>query len=117
LPTNFGDIAHHHRRIAARYRQLAVAARNCGRFWEADYHEQLAARYVQAAQEQKVAMRQEPGAPAAERKLRPWTLIREPNPAAPAGWASVQILAGQLVRSIRRSTSRRNVPAGGLSLN
>ena len=117
MPTNFGDIAHHHRRIAARYRQLAFAARSCGRICEADYNEQLAARYVQAAQEQKDAMRQEPGAPAENRKLRPWTLIPEPNPPAPAGWAAFQFLASQLAGSVRRSISRRNVPVQGLSLN
>jgi hypothetical protein len=117
LPTNFGDIAHHHRRIAARYRQLALIARSCGRIWEADYLEQLAARYFQAAQEQKAAMRHEPGALVENRKLRPWTLIPEPGQPASTGWAAIRRLPGRLAGSIRRFISRRSVPIQGVSLN
>jgi hypothetical protein len=117
LPTNFGDIAHYHKRIAARYYLLAQIERSCGKNCEADYHAQLAVRYVEAAQEQKIAMTRTPGRFVEIKKRRPWALLPGHGAAASARWLAVQRLAGKLATSIRQSIARRNAPLQSLSLN
>jgi hypothetical protein len=117
LPVNFGDIAHYHKRIAARYYLLAQIERSCGKHCEADYHAQLAVRYVQAAQEQKIAMTRTPGRFVEIKKRRPWALLPGRNAPASICWIAVQRLYGKLATSIRESKSRRDVPIQSLSLN
>jgi hypothetical protein len=60
MPTDFGDIAAYHREEAARHYALAKAARDRECFGEAEYEASLAARWDEAAREQKAAMRQGP---------------------------------------------------------
>lgn len=117
MPTNFGDIAHYHKRIAARYYLLAQIERGCGKNCEADYHAQLAVRYVQAAQEQKIAMSRTPGRFIEISKRRPWALSPAHGAAASARWWALPRLVGKLATSIRESIARRNDPLQSLSLN
>jgi hypothetical protein len=117
LPINFGEIADYNKRIAARHYLRAQIARDCGKCSEADYHTQLAVRYIEAAREQKVAMRQEPGSAVENRKLRPWTTLPEPASAAATGWAALGRLARQLATAFRQSISRRSVSIHSLSLD
>jgi hypothetical protein len=117
LPIDFGDIVHYNKRIAARHYLRAQIARDCGKCSEADYHAQLAARYIEAAREQKVAMRHEPGSAVENRKLRPWTTLPEPAPAAATGWSAFRRLARQLAAAFRQSTSRRSISIHNLSLD
>ncbi len=72
MPANFGEIAGYHSLIAARYAALAQAAREQGDIATANYHAGQAARYVQAAQEQRIAMRQAPGRSIEQEKPRRW---------------------------------------------
>lgn len=113
MPTDYGEIARYNKRIAVRFYLLAQIERNCGKNCEADYHAQLAVRYLQAAQEQWIAMRQEPGHSIEVKKPRPWALLPVPY----SRWLAVQRLAGKLASSIRQSISRRDAPIQSLSLN
>jgi hypothetical protein len=117
LPINFGDIAHYNKRSAARCYLLAQIERNCGKNCEAEYHAQLAVRYLHAAQEQKIAMSRTPGRPVEVRKPRPWMLAPRPSPRVATCWFAVQRFSGKLAASIRQSIARRNIPIQSLSLN
>jgi hypothetical protein len=79
MPANFGEIGNYHTRLAAQYLALAQAAREAGDHNTAEYNHQLAARYVEAAQEQKTVMMQQPGHAANHQAPRPWA--PKPNPA------------------------------------
>jgi hypothetical protein len=61
MPADFGEIASYHRQEAIRYAALAQAARSHGNHGEAEYMENQAARYAEAAREQKAGMSREPG--------------------------------------------------------
>jgi hypothetical protein len=117
VPINFGDIALHHKRIASRYYLLAQIERNCGKHSEADYHAQLAVRYIQAAREQKIVMSRTPGRFIEVKKTRPWTIAFRPRPLPTACWNAVQRLSGKLAAAIRHSIPKRELPFQGLSLN
>ena len=117
MPTNFGEIAHYNKRIAARFYLLAQTERNCGKHSEADYHAQLALRYLQAAQEQWIAMRQEPGRSVEVKKPHPWAHLKGRSLAASKRWTALQRVAGKLATSIRQSISGREAPIQSLSLN
>jgi hypothetical protein len=60
MPANLGDITAYHKEEAARHYALAQAARDRGWIEEAEYQAGLAARWEEAAQEQRVGMRQQP---------------------------------------------------------
>jgi len=60
MPANIGDITSYHLEEAARHHALAQAARNRGCLDEAEYQDGLAARWEEAAEEQRVGMRQQP---------------------------------------------------------
>jgi hypothetical protein len=118
LPTNFGEIAHYNKRIATRFYLLAQIERNSGKNCEAEYHAQLALRYLQAAEEQWIAMRQEPGRLVeVKKKPRPWALLPEHRSLASTLWSAFQRLAGRLGASARQSNSGRESPIQTLSLN
>lgn len=108
MPTDFGEIAHYNKRIAARFFLRAQIARNNGRRSEAEYHAQLALRYIEAAREQRVAMCQEPGHSANKKNShrRPWALLPAPQSAT-----------RRLAASIWQLVARRSVPIQSLSLN
>jgi hypothetical protein len=65
MPTDFGEIASYHRREAAKHEKLAQEARMWGRLADAEYQTQLAATYLQAANEQAKAVEREAIQPAA----------------------------------------------------
>jgi hypothetical protein len=116
LPTNFGEIASYNKRIAARFYLRSQIERNCGKFSEAEYHSQLAARYIQAANEQRIEMSRTPGRPVVFQRPRPWTFNSQPGPLA-ACWFAVQSLVGKLATAVRRSIARRKMPLQSLSLD
>jgi hypothetical protein len=83
MPANFGEIANYHHRLAAQHMELARAARDAGDPNAAEYNRELAARYIEAAEEQKSAMSQAPGRALANQAPRPWaqTPSQIPKPA------------------------------------
>jgi len=68
MPTDFGDIAAFHYQEAARHRALAQAALDRGCTAEAEYQAGQAARWEQAAREQKIGMMRQPGLSNAKRR-------------------------------------------------
>jgi hypothetical protein len=60
MPADFGDITAFHHEEAARHYALAQAARDRGCLADAEFQTGLAARWEEAAQEQKIGMRQAP---------------------------------------------------------
>jgi hypothetical protein len=60
MPSDFGEIAKSQLMYAARYKELAQAAYDRGSYSEAEYLSAMAARYTEAAQEQKIAQRPGP---------------------------------------------------------
>lgn len=117
VPINFGDIAHYHRRIATHYYLLAQIERQCGKHCEADYHSQLAVRYVEAAREQKIAMPHVPSHSIQAAKPRPWTVKPQRPPLLTTGRLALQRITGQLATAVRQSISRRDDSLQSLSLN
>jgi len=118
MPSNFGEIAGYHNHEAARYSALAQVARDKGNHAEADYMANLAARYVEAAQEQKVEMRQGPGRSVAHRKPRRHRPLEEPHiPFATACWQAILRGAEHLAAAFRPPVPKRSVPLHGLSLH
>ncbi len=117
MPINFGDIALHHKRNAARYYLLAQIERNCGKHCEADYHAQLAVRYVQAAREQSIVMSRTPGRIIEVKKPRPWSPEYRHRPLPVACWIAAQRFSQKLGAAIRHAIPKRELPFQGLSLN
>lgn len=113
MPINFGDIAHYHKRIATQSYLRAQLARNKGEEAEAEYHVQVALRYAQAAQEQRMAMSRAPGCPIEAPRCRSWY---EESGQAARRW-SVRRLCGWLAASLRRLIARREAAIQSLSLN
>ena len=60
MPVDFGDITAYHHEEAARHYALAQAARDRGSLAEAEFQAGLAARWDEAAQEQKIGMSHTP---------------------------------------------------------
>jgi len=128
MPANFEEIAGYHSRIATRHLALAHAAREAGDHTTANYQAQLAERYSEAAEEQKMAMNQFPGHSAIDAPRR-WTPEpkRAPKSAPkPAGKHAPLVLtclsalcrsAGSLAATIRQSLSSTNDSLQGLSLH
>lgn len=114
MPVNFGDIVHYNKRIAARYYLRAQIERDCGKYSEAEYHTQLAVRYVEAALEQEKVMSRTPGNSSEEQKARPWTDQAQPSPVA-AGM--LRRLAGGVARGLHRVVAGRDEPLQTLPLD
>lgn len=129
MPANFGEIASYHHRMAERYLALAKTARDAGDFYAADYNQQLAARYVEAAEEQKSVMSQQPGRAPAPVAPQPWTQqpkrVAKPapkvapvrDPLAAGFFSSFRRSAGSFVTVLHQSLSSANSPLQRLSLN
>jgi hypothetical protein len=114
MPANFGEIADYHRQEAAHFFALAQAARDRESYNEAEYLTSLAMRYAEAAQEQKVEMRQEPCPSIARPRPEGWSSPKLPPPPSPpptplAAISLPAILhaAGNLATAIRQLLSRR----------
>jgi hypothetical protein len=112
MPANFGDIAAFHHEQANRHYALAQAARDRGSLAEAEYQAGLAARWEEAAQEQKIGMRQQPSHPRAKQR---------PNSPAPVPIAIVILLAvmrgiKRIATAIRHPMVKRSAPFNTLSL-
>jgi hypothetical protein len=144
MPANFGEIAGYHGRMAERYLALAKAAREAGDLYAADYNDQLAARYVEAAEEQKMVMSQAPGRPVVNQAPRPWAqeqtrtakpapkptpkpalntalktspkLAARSTPLAVTCFSAIRRGAGILATAFQQSLSSANASFQGLSL-
>ncbi|HEY1209854.1 MAG TPA: hypothetical protein VGE85_10835 [Terracidiphilus sp.] len=115
MPADFGEIAAYHHYEAARHYALAQEALDRGCKAEAEFQTGQAARWEQAAREQKIGMMQQPARPSAKR--RPYF----PPPAPPTPLASVWRLA--VVRAVKRIAAafgpamvKRTAPSGDSSL-
>jgi hypothetical protein len=107
MPANFGEIADYHRQEAARFFARAQAARERESYNEAEYLAGLAARHAEAAQEQKMGMRQEPCPSIAQPRPVGWSL-EPPPPLAAVCWLAILHAAGNLAAAIRQLLSRRS---------
>ncbi|MGA2834237.1 MAG: hypothetical protein ABSE55_14300 [Terracidiphilus sp.] len=116
MPADFGDITAYHREEAARHFALAQAARERESFGEADYHASMAVRWYEAAQEQKIEMRQEPAVRhIAYRKsnYRAPEPLMQRRPSFVAGFLSAIKRKSQ---AILHSLTGSHVPMEGLSI-
>jgi hypothetical protein len=114
MPANFGEIADYHRQEAARLFALAQAARDRENYNEAEYLASLAARYAEAAQEQKVEMNQEPCPSIAQPRPEGWSPeppLPPPPPLTAVCWLAILHAAGNFAAALRRSLSRRSAPS------
>jgi len=140
MPANFGEIANYHSRLAAQHLELARKARDAGDLNLAEYNHQLAARYVEAAQEQAMAMSQEPGRIAVRQAPRPWAQETKPaskrsaavatkaapqpvpqpaakrTPLAAVCFSAIRRGAGSFANALQQSLSSANDSLQGLSL-
>ena len=116
MPANFGEIATYHQQEAARHHALAQAARDRGCIADAEYQAGLAARWEEAAQEQKIGMRQ---APSRRRsKQGPHGPLQPPPPMSLAAVFLLAVVRGvkRIAAAIRHSIIKRNSPINGLTL-
>jgi hypothetical protein len=116
MPANFGEIATYHQQEAARHYALAQAARDRGSLAEAEYQAGLAARWEEAAQEQKIGMRQAPS-----RRRSKQGPHCPPQPTPPMSLAVACLLAVErsvkrIAAAIRHSIIKRSTPVDGLTL-
>jgi hypothetical protein len=116
MPADFGDIAAYHHQEAARHYAMAQAARDRGSIEEADFQAGLAARWEEAAQEQKIGMQQTPSRRMANQ--RPKHRLPEPPPMPLAVVCLLAIERGvkRIAEAIRHSIVKRSAPIDGLSL-
>jgi hypothetical protein len=113
MPADFGDITAFHHEEAARHYALAQAARDQGCIAEAEFQAGLAARWDEAAQEQKIGMRQTPSRRSAYcRPLQP-----PPIPRAIACMLAVVRGVQHIAAAIRQLVAKRSDPINGLSLH
>lgn len=117
MPADFGEIANYHNRLATRHLVLARIAREAGDLSAADYQAQMAARYIEAAEEQKMAMSQPASRPATHPAQSPWALKPEPSPVADIRRAALPRLFRQFAAAIGQFIPSREAPFQGLSLN
>ena len=80
MPANFGEIANYHSRLAAQHMALAREARDAGDLNAAEYNRQIAARYIEASEEQKTVMSQAPGYSTVNQAQRPQAQQKKPAP-------------------------------------
>jgi hypothetical protein len=132
MPANFGEIANYHQRLAAQHLALAKAARDAGDINTAEYNHQLAARYVEAAEEQRMAMSVAPGQQAAYQTpcrlatetncatTRAPKLASKPSPKRiPIAVTCLSALcrgAGSVAASLQQSLTKANASLQGLAL-
>ena len=112
MPANFGDIAAFHHEEADRHYALAQAARDRGCLAEAEYQAGLAARWDEAAREQRIGMRQQPAHTSEKQR---------PNCPPPMPLAIVYLLAvvrgvKRIARAIRHPMVKRRAPFDRLPL-
>ncbi len=117
MPANFGEIASYHNRLAAQYLALARTAHKEGDLSLADYNTQMAARYIEAAEEQRTAMSELPGRPAAQPAPRPWIPAPKRAPLATACLSAIRRGAGSIAAALQHSISRRSASIQSLSLH
>jgi len=114
MPANFGEIATYHQQEAARHYALAQAARDRGSIADAEYEDGLAARWEEAAQEQKIGMMQ---APSRRRsKQGPLAPPQPPTPLTVACLLAVKHCVKRIAAAIRQSLIKRHAPVHGLTL-
>ena len=115
MPANLGDITTYHLEEAARHHALAQAARAQGCFAEAEYQEGLAARWEEAAQEQKIGVQQHPTRrmstqrpiyPAPKTTSKPFSVIC---------WLAVVRGLKRIAAALHPSMVKPRTPLGGLS--
>jgi hypothetical protein len=116
MPANFGEIATYHQEEAARHYALAQAARDRGCLAEADYQAGLAARWDEAAQEQKIGMRQAPS-----RRRSTQVTHCPPQPPPPMSLAVACLLTFErgvkrVAAAIHQSIIKRSTPVNRLTL-
>jgi hypothetical protein len=116
MPADFGEIAAYHRQEAARHYALAQAARDRECYGEAEYQTGLAARWDQAAREQRIEMRRDPVRPIANH--RPNRRPPEPQHTRSAAACLLAVLRGvqRIAAAIRQSLAKLNVSRHGLTL-
>lgn len=116
MPANFGEIATYHQQEAARHYALAQAARDRGCLAEAEYQAGQAARWDEAAQEQKIGMRQAPS-----RRRSKQEPLCPPQPPPPMPLAVDCLLAVErgvkrIAAAIHQSILKRSTHVHGLTL-
>jgi hypothetical protein len=116
MPVDFGEITAYHREEAARHYAMAQAARDRECFGEAEYQACLAARWDEAAQEQKIEMRREPARHIAYR--RPSYQSPEPRriPFTVVCWLAIRRGIKRFAQAIRQSPPERSQRIEWLSL-
>jgi len=115
MPVDFADVTAYHLEEAARHYALAQAARNRGCPADAEFQTGQAARWEEAAREQKIGMMQQPARPSTKRRPN------FPPPAPPMPHAFVWLLA--VVRAVKRIAAafgpavvKQSAPSGDSSL-
>jgi hypothetical protein len=103
MPADYGEITAYHHQEASRFYALAQEARACNNFAEADYLAGQAARWEEAAQEQKIEMQREPARRVRNQNRFP-RLAKQPR--------GLRRIAG----AIHRALFGQRVPFSGLSL-
>ncbi|MGD0682042.1 MAG: hypothetical protein ABR990_08325 [Terracidiphilus sp.] len=115
MPADFGDITAYHQEEAARHYALAQAARERGCFADAEYQAGLAARWDEAAQEQKIGKMQAPSRRMA--KQRPHCPASPPPTSlAFSCLLAVERCVKRIAVAIRQSIIKRSAHFDGLSL-
>ena len=116
MPADFGDITAFHHQEAARHYARAQAARDLGCIEEADYQAGLAARWEEAAQEQKIGMQVTPSRRMANQ--RPKQRPSEPPhmPFTVVCLLAIERGVKRIAEAIHYSIIKRSAPFEGLSL-
>jgi hypothetical protein len=115
MPADFGDITTYHHEEAARHYALAQAAREQGCLAEAEFQAGLAARWDEAAREQKIGMRQTPDQSKATQK--PDCPPPPPMPRTIICLMAVMRGVKCIAATLRQFVFRRSAPINGLSLH
>jgi len=116
MPADFGDITAFHHEEAARHYALAQAARDRGCLADAEFQAGLGARWDEAAQEQKIGMRQAPTRLSGRRKPYCRPLQPPPMPLAIVCLFAVARGVNRIAAAIRQLVVKRSAPFDGLSL-
>jgi hypothetical protein len=115
MPANFGEIATYHQEEAARHYALAQAARDRGCLAEAEYQAGLAARWDEAAQEQKIGKMQAPSRSRSKQGPHWPPQPPPPMPLAVVCLLSVERYVKRIADVIRQSIIKRHTPIHGLT--
>jgi rubrerythrin len=112
MPANFGQIAVHLTKEAARYQRLAKEAHDCGDHSTAAYFADLAAHHSEAALQQFEAMRPRQHQPIANKRL-----INKTHEQRPIGLMAILHSAAHVASAIRSALPGHNDSFTGLSLH